>query len=39
MDLPVLKLIQPSCLAWHGSNKAVSLPFNCQTGVHWQPTR
>jgi len=28
MDLPVSKLIQPSRLAWHGSNKTVSLSFN-----------
>jgi len=29
MDLLVSKLIRPSCLAWRGLNKAVSLSFNC----------
>jgi len=28
MDLLVWKLIRPFRLAWHGSNKAVSLSFN-----------
>jgi len=31
MDLLVSKLIQPSCLTWCGSHKAVSLSFN----RHW----
>jgi len=28
MDLPVSKLIRPSCLAWCSSNNAVSLSSN-----------
>jgi len=27
MDLPISKLIPPYCLAWRGSNKAVTLSF------------
>ena len=31
MDLPISRLIRPYCLAWRGSNKAVTLSLNW----HW----